>query len=69
MKDNKIECFIATFEGIIYVIPIEFRDEFDGTPYHEREKRFGNYILPDEGILDSVLVEEYDMENIIDGWF
>ena len=67
--NNKLECFIANLEGEVYIIPIEKRDEFDGTPYYDRSKRFGNYILPDEAVLDLVLVDETDMENIIDGWF
>lgn len=65
--DNKIECFVASLEGCIYVVPVDLREKFEGTDYYDRKKSFFQYILPDDAILDSVFVDEYDMQCLIDG--
>lgn len=66
---KKVECFIANLEGYIYIIPTELRDKFDGTDFYDRNNVFQNYLLPDDAILDIVLVDSYDLQSIIDGDF
>ncbi len=66
MKDKK-ECFIANLEGIVYIIPTELRDEFEGTSYYDRESVFSDYILTDDVIFDSILIDSYDLECLING--
>lgn len=67
--ENKIECFIACLEGYAYIIPKNLRDKFDGTDYYDRKRIFENYILPDDAILESVMVDNYDFQCLIDGDF
>ncbi len=65
--ENKTECFVANLDQETYIIPVELRDKFDGTNYYDRKSIFSQYVLPDDVILDSVFVDEYDMQCLLDG--
>lgn len=67
--ENKKECFIAHLEGETYVIPTELRDKFDGTDYYDRIKVFSIYVLLDDAIFESVFVDDYDLQCLVDGDF
>lgn len=66
---NYKNCFIAKFEGETYIMPQEEREEFDITAYYDRQNKFSKYILPDDVIMEAVLVDEYDFQCLIDGEF
>lgn len=68
-KDNKVDCFIAVFECNTFIIPSEYRELFDGTPYFDRYDVFKEYVLPDDGIISDILVDELDLQSLIDGDF
>lgn len=68
MKDKKL-CKIYNLEGYVYIIPEELMDEFEITQDYDRKKRFNSHILPDEGVIEDVLIDISEYENIIDGWF
>lgn len=63
---NKIECFVANIGGNVYVVPNNLRERFDIDP---EERFFEKYILPEDGIMDDVLVDKHDLENLLDGWY
>lgn len=68
-KKNKIECNVYNLRGVIYIIKTEDVDLFDSTPEYEKENKFSNYILPDEAVVECVLIDILEYENIVDGWF
>lgn len=67
--ENRIDCFIASLEGYVYIIPVDLRDKFDGIDYYNRQKVFERYILPDDAIIESAFIDDGDMENLINGDF
>lgn len=67
--ETKIDCFVAVFDCRTFIIPSKYREQFDGTPYFERYSVFEQYILPDDGIISDVLVEELDLQSLVDGDF
>jgi hypothetical protein len=66
---ERIDCFLAIFECNLYLIPQELRDVFDTTSPSDRDTVFSKYLLSDDVILESVLIEDLDMQSIIDGDF
>ena len=69
MTNTKIKCFLAVLEGKTYVVPHTLSDDFESSRTYERERRFGNYILSEEGFINDILVEESDLQSLIDGDF
>lgn len=65
--ENKIECFIASLDGYVFIIPVELQEKFEGTSYYDRRDAFAAYILPDDVIFDSIYIDEYDVQCLIDG--
>ncbi len=65
--EDKIECFIANLEGYVFIIPSAERDLFEGTSYYDRKDIFSQYVLPDDVILEEILVDGYDLRCLIDG--
>lgn len=68
-KENYTACFTANLDGVSYIIPSHLRDRFDGTSYYDRETVFENYIVPEGAIIETILVDEYDLKCLIDGDF
>ncbi len=67
--DNYKHCFIAKFEGSVYLIPQQDRELFDATPYYDREKTFAIYALGDDAVLESVYIDLYDYDSLVGGDF
>ena len=65
--NKNVDCFIANLEGYVYIIPTELRDKFDGTDYYDRGNLFSQYLLPDDAIIDEVLIKQNDLQSLIDG--
>lgn len=66
--NNNIECKIYNLEGVIYIIPFDKVDEFECTPYYEREKVFNLNMLEDGGVLEEVEINIEEYDNLISGW-
>lgn len=67
--ENKVNCKLYNLEGIVYLIPLEKVEDFESIPYYEKEKSFEIYILPDECVIEEVLIDQSDYENMLEGWF
>lgn len=68
-ENNKKECFIANFDGNVYLIPMELRDLFDSVYYESRHKEFEKYLVPDEVIFENITVDNTDFDYLMDGGY
>ena len=64
-----VECFLAYLNSEVYIIPVELRDEFYDTPSYKRYDVFRTYYFPEDSIIDTVLIEQSDMNALVDGDF
>jgi len=67
--EDKIECSIFNIDEMIYIIPNDLLEEFESTPEYEREHKFNRYILPEDAVINEVLINKSDIDNMLDGWF
>lgn len=66
---DKISCFLVVMNRTTFLIPSDMRDEFDGVRSYERNRIFESYIVPEEAIIDEIMVEEADIEALKDGMY